>query len=64
MKINQTKIKQELERLGWTNTEYADRVGVSRQLLHYYLNKDPKGFRIATRLAKPLHIDPRDLLTR
>ena len=64
MKLNQRKIKQELERLGWTSTEYARKVGVSRQLMSYYLNQDPKGFRIVVRLAKPLNIDPRDLLLR
>lgn len=31
--------------------------------MNYYLT-DPKGFRIVVRLAKPLHIDPRDLLLR
>ncbi len=64
MKLNQKKIKQELMRLGWNYVEYAKRMGISRQLVYYYLNHDPKGFRIVVRLAKPLNLDPRDLLLR
>ena len=62
MKLNQKKIDQELKRLGWSRSEYAIKVGISRQLMYYYLNRTPKGFRIVVRLAAPLHIDPRDLL--
>jgi transcriptional regulator with XRE-family HTH domain len=63
MKLNHKKINQELERLGWTRTEYARRMGVSKQLASYYLNRG-KGFRIIEILAKPLNLDPRDLLSR
>jgi len=64
MKLNQKKIKQELARMGWSKIEYARRVGVSRQLIYYYLNRDPKGFRMVTQLAKPFNIDPVELLMR
>jgi hypothetical protein len=64
MKINQKKILSELSRLEWSKAEYARRLGVSRQLVDYYLNHNPKGFRIAALLAAPFHIDPRDLLLR
>lgn len=64
MKLNQKKIKQELAKMGWSKIEYAKRVGVSRQLIYYYLNKDPKGFGMVTQLAKPFNIDPLELLIR
>ena len=61
MKLNIKKIMAELQRLGWTRTEYARKLGISRQLLNYYLHKG-KSIRLVNRLADPLHIDPRDLL--
>jgi len=62
MKLNLKKINQELERLGWTRVEYARRLGVSKQLLHYYLKKEIKGIKIVEKLACPFNVDPKDLL--
>ena len=62
MKINKEKILMELKRLGWSKADYARKLGISRQLVDYYLNGEPQGIKIVARLAGPLHIDPRDLL--
>jgi len=61
IQINREKIRAELERLGWSFSEYARKMGISRQLAHYYMTR-AKGLTVVARLAEPLHIDPRDLL--
>ena len=62
MKVNVKKINAELERAGWSRAEYARQVGVTRQLMDYYLNGEVKGFRIVEVLARPFGMDPKDLL--
>jgi len=62
MKLNLKKINSELARQKWSRTEYARRLGVSKQLLNYYLRKNVKGLLILERLAKPFNMDPKDLL--
>lgn len=62
MKLNLKKINQELSRLGWTRGQYARRLGISRQLLYYYLKKEIRGIKPVEKLAKPFGIDPKDLL--
>ena len=62
MKLNIKKINSELGRLKWKRAEYARKLGISKQLLNYYLRKDVKGLLILERLAKPFNMDPKDLL--
>jgi hypothetical protein len=62
MKLNTKKIEQELTRLEWTHTKYAKELGISKQLLQYYMKPDLKGVQIAEKLAGPLNLDPKDLL--
>ena len=62
MQLNIKKINQELERLGWNHTEYAKKLGISKALLSYYMCHDLKKLSVLKILAKPLHLDPKDLL--
>lgn len=62
MKLNIKKVNQELSRLGWNRMTYAAQLKVSKQLLSYYLNNDIKTLRVVERLAKPLNLDPKDLI--
>ena len=63
MQLNLQKINRELERLGWNKVEYARRLKISKQLLHYYLSPNIRGIKTAEKLAEPLNLDPKDLLT-
>jgi hypothetical protein len=62
MKLNIKKINFELNRLGWNRAEYARRLGMSKQLLTYHLRHYVKSLTVVERLAKPLNLDPKDLL--
>jgi hypothetical protein len=62
MKLNVKKINFELNRLGWNRTEYARQLKMSKQLLTYHLRHHVKSLTIVERLAKPLNLDPKDLL--
>lgn len=62
MKLNVKKINFELDRLGWSRVEYARRLGMSKQLLTYHLRHYVKSLTVVERLAKPLNLDPKDLL--
>jgi transcriptional regulator with XRE-family HTH domain len=62
MKLNLKKINQEMERLGLNQTELARRMGISRQLLNYYLQRDLREIPAVERLAKQFNIPPKDLL--
>lgn len=62
MKLNTKKILGELKRLEWTRSEYARRIGISKQSLRYWLTDlDPKISHV-TRMAKAFGLDPKDLL--
>jgi len=60
MKMDTTKIKQELERLGKNQSWLANKMNVSRQLLFYMVKS--KKITHAERIAKALNLDPRDLI--
>ena len=62
MKLNIEKINQEMARLGINQNQLAQQMGISRQLLDYYLHTQSKGLRAMERLAAHFKIDPRDLL--
>jgi transcriptional regulator with XRE-family HTH domain len=63
MKLNKKKIDAELKRLGWSHSDYARQLGVSRQLLNYYINGGgAKALSVIEKMAKPLLIDPKDLI--
>jgi transcriptional regulator with XRE-family HTH domain len=61
MQLNRKKINKEMERLGWSQAEYARQIKISRQLLNYWLKRPPHLEAIEA-MAKPLHLDPKDLL--
>jgi len=60
MKLNTNKIKQELKRLGKSQSWLATKMKVSRQLLFYMIKS--KKITHAERIAKALNLDPRDLI--
>lgn len=62
MKLNIKKIKQELKKRGWTQQQYADELQISKQLLSYHLNTDLKSLKVVELLAKPLQLNPKDLI--
>ena len=62
MKLNLRKIWQEMDRLGLNKTELAQRMGISRQLLNYYLHRNLREIPAVERLAKQFNIPPKDLL--
>ena len=65
MKLHKTKILLELEKLGWTQTELAKRMGVSRQLVNRHLmTEEAVGINLTTidKIADALGIDPKDLI--
>ena len=60
LKLNTKKIKKECDRLGWTQTTLAEKVGWSRQKLNYNLQK--KLIINAADIGKALDIHGRDLI--
>ena len=65
MKLNRVKILLELERLGWTQTELANRMGSSRQLVNRHLLSDESvGITLRTidKMADAMGLDPKDLI--
>ena len=62
MKVNLKKVEKELKRLGWSRSDFARKMKISRQLCHYYFTRPIKSFKIVERMAKALDIDPIDLL--
>lgn len=62
MQLNIEKIDQELKRRGWNRNRYAKALGISRSLLSYYMCHDIKKLIVAEKLAKPLNLNPKDLI--
>jgi len=65
MQLHKNKILLELERLGWTQTELAKRMGVSRQLVNRHLmSANGVGITLKTidKMADALGLDPKDLI--
>jgi len=63
MDINATKIQQEMDRLGWSQSELARRLGKHRQWVWAVLNsKKGKTFRSVEAIASVLNMDPKDLI--
>jgi len=61
MKLNSKKVKREMERLGLTYQEVADKAKLnSRQIVFYYLKA--QSFKSAEMFAKILNYDPKDLI--
>jgi len=65
MKLNRQKIKLEMERLGWSESELARRMGRTRQQVNRILYNGDLGIslKLVTLFADTLGIDPKDLLT-
>ena len=64
MELNRMKIEDELKRLGWTQSELADRMGVHRQQLNKLLRTINGGTTLRTvdRVADALGVFPKDLI--
>lgn len=62
MKLNIKKINQELKRLKWTKAEYARQMGIVRQQANYYFKSEINSMKIVERMAKPLNLNPKDLI--
>jgi len=62
MKVNTQKIRFELKRLKWTQSKLAKEIGMSRQALWYIMKNQTAPLKTIDRIAKPLHLDGKDLL--
>jgi len=62
MRVNTEKIKFELKRLKWTQTRLAKEIGMTRQGISYIMKKQTAPLKTIDRIAKPLHLDGKDLL--
>lgn len=62
MKVNSKKIRFEIERLGWTQTELANRANMTKQALSIILTRETAQLETLNKIGKALNLDPRDLL--
>ena len=65
MELNRLKIKLEMERLGWRQSDLAKRMDMNRQQLNPILKDGSTvgvSFNMVNRLAAALGLDPKDLL--
>ena len=64
MELNTRKIKLELERMNWTQSELARRMGAHRQLVHRFLRGKGNGLTLKTieRIADALGVPAKDLI--
>ncbi|MGM0377545.1 MAG: helix-turn-helix domain-containing protein [Bacteroidota bacterium] len=63
MKLNTEKIKKEMNRLGWTQTYLANKMGVKRQYVQYMLKSGTNPtIKTIKRFAEALDIEPKDLI--
>jgi len=65
MKLNVTRITQELDRLGWSRYRLSKEMKMANQSVYRILKENGNNYTIKTveRFAKVLGIDPKDLLT-
>jgi len=63
MRFNTEKYQKELDRIGLSYADLAERIGIKRQTI-YQCFKYPESmtFKTITKLAKALDMDPKDLL--
>ena len=63
MKLNVKKIKLEMERAGWGQSELGRHMGRSRQWIWWALNASGNHtFAIVEEFAKVFQVDPKDLI--
>ncbi len=62
MKVNIKKIDFELRRLGWTRTQLAQQMGISRQRLSYVLGHSYPKLDVLDKLAQTIQVSTRDLI--
>ena len=63
MQVNIEKIRLEMKRLGWNQQNLANKLGVTRAAVCFFLKqKRSPSLSIITRYAKALNIDPKDLI--
>ena len=64
MKLNTTRISQELDRLGWTRYRLSKEMHMANQTVYKILNSDGRGHTLKTieKFATALGVDPKDLI--
>tara|TARA_Y100000310_G_C20420725_1_gene686553 strand:+ start:364 stop:558 length:195 start_codon:yes stop_codon:yes gene_type:complete len=63
MEINSKKIQLEMDRMGWSVEEVADRMDRKVQWVYFVMsNKGSHTFRTVERFALALGVDPKDLV--
>jgi len=65
MKLNISKIRKELDRLGWTNSRFAKELGKYPQAIHQLLMPayaENHTLKTIKELADVLNVDPKDLI--
>ena len=63
MKLNQLKLKFEMERLGMNQTRLAAELGLTRQRVSAIFRHGAGTFKVVERIAKVFNVEPKDLLT-
>jgi DNA-binding Xre family transcriptional regulator len=62
MKLNISKINRELQRLGISKPQFAERIGITKQAVYYIFEHESARFRTIEDIARALDLDPKDLL--
>lgn len=62
MLVNTPKIKSELKRLGWNQSTFAKKMGMTRAGISFILVRRTAPLRTLTKMGRVLQLDPRDLL--
>ncbi len=61
MKINEKKVRNRIKKLNMTMADFARYIGISRQLLNYYITKGCS-FQSVERLSQALELQPKDII--
>ncbi len=62
MKVNSKKILNEIKRLGWSQAQLAEKIGITRQAIDYILKERVTKLETLNKIGKVLELDPKDLL--
>ena len=62
MELHKTKIRLEMERYGWNDSELARRMGVSRQAVFKIFARNGITLKTIDKIADALGLNPKDLI--
>ena len=62
MELHKSKIRLEMEKNGWNESELARRMGVSRQAVFAFFRRDGITLKTIDKIADALGLDPKDLI--